>query len=65
VSVASILDWRSGRQATSHEVYLSADEAAVTDGTALVGTVAESPIRAERSGPGRDVLLESRRGQRR
>ncbi len=42
VSVASILDWRSGRQAASHEVYLGTDAAAVTDGTALVGTVAES-----------------------
>ena len=42
VSVASILDWRSGRQAASHEVYLGTDEAAVIDGTALVGTVAES-----------------------
>jgi len=42
VSVASILDWRSGRQAASHEVYLGTDAAAVIDGTALVGTVAES-----------------------
>ncbi len=36
VAVDSILDWRSGREAASHEVYLSTDEAAVTDGTALV-----------------------------
>ncbi|UCF15172.1 MAG: carbohydrate binding domain-containing protein, partial [Phycisphaerales bacterium] len=30
-----VLDWRGGRQAVSHEVYLSKDEAAVIDGTAL------------------------------
>jgi len=33
------LDWRSGRGAVRHEVYLSKDEAAVVDGTALVDTV--------------------------
>ena len=42
VSVNTLLDWRSGREAVSHEVYLSADEAAVTDGTALAGTVTET-----------------------
>ncbi|HPC94340.1 MAG TPA: discoidin domain-containing protein [Sedimentisphaerales bacterium] len=42
VSVDAILDWRAGRQAASHEVYLSSDEAAVTDGTALVDSVTQS-----------------------
>ncbi|MDI6450285.1 LamG-like jellyroll fold domain-containing protein [Anaerobaca lacustris] len=42
VSVDAILDWRSGRQAASHEVYLDIDEAAVIDGTALVATVSQS-----------------------
>ncbi len=42
VSVDTILDWRAGREAVSHEVYLSDDEAAVADGTALAGVVAES-----------------------
>jgi hypothetical protein len=42
VSVGAILDWRSGRRAASHEVYLGTDEAAVIDGTALAGTVGQS-----------------------
>ncbi len=42
VSVDAILDWRSGRQAASHEVYLGTDEAAVVDGTALVDTISQS-----------------------
>ena len=42
VSPNGVLDWRPGREAASHEVYLSADETAVTDGTALVDTVADS-----------------------
>jgi len=42
VSVGAILDWRSGRQAASHEVYLGTEEVAVIDGTALVGTVSQS-----------------------
>jgi hypothetical protein len=37
-----VLSWRPGREAASHEVYFSPDKQAVTDGTALVGTVAES-----------------------
>jgi len=36
------LSWRTGRDALSHEIYLSADEQAVVDGTALVGTTDES-----------------------
>jgi len=42
VSVGAILDWRSGRQAASHEVYLGTEEVAVIDGTALAGTVGQS-----------------------
>ncbi|UCE47773.1 MAG: discoidin domain-containing protein, partial [Phycisphaerales bacterium] len=37
-----VLDWRGGRQAVSHEVYLSKDEAAVIDGTALIGTTTDT-----------------------
>jgi hypothetical protein len=36
-----VLDWRVGRDATSHEVHLSTDEAAVAAGDALVDTVTE------------------------
>jgi hypothetical protein len=36
VDVEAVLSWRAGREAVSHEVYLSTDEAAVADGTALV-----------------------------
>ena len=39
VAVDATLRWRAGREAAAHEVYLSADEAAVADGTALAGTV--------------------------
>jgi len=42
VSPTATLGWRAGRGATLHEVYLSTDEAAVADGTALVDTVAEA-----------------------
>lgn len=42
VSVDAILDWRAGRQAAAHEVYLSVDETAVLDETALAETVRES-----------------------
>jgi hypothetical protein len=34
-----VLDWRGGREAASHEVYLSTDEQAVIDGTAPATTV--------------------------
>jgi hypothetical protein len=40
VSVDTVLGWRAGREAASHEVYFGTDEAAVADGTALVDTVA-------------------------
>jgi hypothetical protein len=42
VPVDVALSWRSGREAASHQVYFSTDRQAVADGTALVGTVAES-----------------------
>ena len=42
VSVDTVLDWRAGREAASHEVSLSVDEAAVADGTALAGVVTDS-----------------------
>ena len=42
VDVNPAMSWRPGRQAVSHEIYLSADEAAVADGTALVDTVTDS-----------------------
>ncbi len=38
VEVDTVLGWRGGREAVVHEVYLSTDEAAVIDGTALAGT---------------------------
>jgi hypothetical protein len=37
-----VLTWRAGREAVSHEVYLSTDKQAVLDGTALIDTVATS-----------------------
>jgi Concanavalin A-like lectin/glucanases superfamily/F5/8 type C domain len=42
VSLDPILSWRAGREAASHEIYLSTDEAAVVDGTALIDTVGDS-----------------------
>ena len=36
------LSWRSGREADSHELYLSSSEGAVIDGTALVATATEN-----------------------
>jgi len=36
------LNWRAGREAASHEVYLSSDKQAVIDGTALVAAVSET-----------------------
>ena len=38
----TVLSWRAGRQAAEHDVYLSTDEQAVIDGTALVTTVSEA-----------------------
>ena len=42
ISPATALGWRAGRDAISHEIYMSTDEQAVADGTALVGTTDES-----------------------
>ncbi|HUV62305.1 MAG TPA: LamG domain-containing protein, partial [Sedimentisphaerales bacterium] len=39
VSVDATLSWRAGREAARHDVYLSADEQAVIDGTAPAVTV--------------------------
>ncbi len=36
------LEWRAGREAASHEVYLSTSKSAVLDGTALVDVVSDS-----------------------
>jgi hypothetical protein len=38
VSLDPLLNWRPGRDAVSHKVYLSGDRQAVANGTALVGT---------------------------
>jgi len=42
VDLDATLGWHAGRDAASHEVYLSTDRQAVVDGTALVDTVTES-----------------------
>jgi concanavalin A-like lectin/glucanase superfamily protein/F5/8 type C domain-containing protein len=42
VSPTATLGWRAGRGVALHEVYLSTDEAAVADGTALVDTVVQN-----------------------
>jgi len=44
VPVDSVLDWRAGRDAVTHEVYIGTDQQAVLDGTAPVETVTESQI---------------------
>ena len=41
VGVDAILNWRMGREAAKHDVYLSTDEQAVVDGTVPVTTVTE------------------------
>jgi concanavalin A-like lectin/glucanase superfamily protein/carbohydrate binding protein with CBM4/9 domain/F5/8 type C domain-containing protein len=42
VELDLMLDWRGGREATVHEVYLSGDRAAVESGAAFVDTLSES-----------------------
>ncbi len=42
VALDAVLGWRPGREAVSHEVYLSNDEQAVIDGTALAAAVSEN-----------------------
>ncbi len=41
VAVGATLDWRAGREATSHKVYFGTDQAAVANGTAAAQTVTE------------------------
>jgi len=42
VDLDVVLGWRAGREAATHDVYVSADEQAVIDGTAPVATVTET-----------------------
>ena len=42
VDIDVVLGWRAGREAAKHDVYFSADEQAVADGTAAVTTVTET-----------------------
>ena len=42
VAVDQILSWRSGRYAAEHQLYFGTDVNAVTDGSALVGSITES-----------------------
>ncbi len=42
VDLDVIVGWRAGREAATHDVYVSADEQAVIDGTAPVATVTET-----------------------
>jgi hypothetical protein len=42
VAIDTSLSWRSGREAAEHQVYLSTDQQAVTDGTASASTVNQS-----------------------
>jgi hypothetical protein len=46
VAVGATLNWRPGRQAVSHKVYVSTDKQAVTDGTAAAKTVADHSFSA-------------------
>jgi len=46
INPSTTLAWRAGRDALSHEVYLSTDEQAVIDGSALVDAVAGSSYAA-------------------
>jgi hypothetical protein len=41
VPVDAVLSWMPGREAASHEVYISTDQQAVADGTALAGTLTD------------------------
>ncbi len=42
VAIDVTLGWRAGREAAEHNVYFSADQQAVIDGTALVDTVSQA-----------------------
>jgi len=52
VHIETTLNWHAGREAASHEVYLSTDRQAVVDGTALVDTVTESSYQPSALDPG-------------
>jgi len=41
VALTASMNWRPGREATSHKVYFGADQAAVADGSAPAATVAD------------------------
>jgi len=41
IGLNSTLSWKVGREAARHDIYISSDEQAVIDGTALVATVTE------------------------
>jgi hypothetical protein len=42
VDISPVLSWRAGREAVSHEVYVSTDAAAVADGTVAAAAVARN-----------------------
>ncbi len=44
VAVDAVLGWRAGREADTHEVFLSTDEAAVADDTALIDTTGATTV---------------------
>ncbi len=47
VDMDVVLGWRAGREAVTHDVYLSADEQAVIDGTVVVATVSDASYSPE------------------
>ncbi len=51
VALDTVLSWRAGREAASHEIYFSSDRDAVIEGTALVGIIGGKniPVAAERN----------------
>ncbi|MBN1362741.1 MAG: discoidin domain-containing protein [Sedimentisphaerales bacterium] len=65
VDTEVVLSWRAGRDASSHDVYLSADEQAVVTGQALVDSVSQN--RYELSGLDLDATyfwrIEEREGE--
>jgi len=44
VRVDTVLAWRAGRDAAAHEVYLSTDEQAMVEGSALIDTVSTTAL---------------------
>jgi len=42
VSLDTVLSWRAGREAASHEIYFSSDMEAVINGTAILDTITEN-----------------------